>query len=276
MLRALDLSDLIETRREDVLSVSVDVDPTKPEHQHDPPAHLIWLRHALDDLVESPPRCAPGRGGGGPAHRVLRRGPPPRTGDRGLRRPRPLAPLRPPGAAPQPRPLRPARRAGCPVGDRRVRALRDPGGGPGARSDHPGLSGALGGRRERGAVAQRPAVAVCRRTAAHLHPARRDRRQPRRAAGDVRGQRARPRTPLAAAPRRRRARCAISCRRPRRSTWSRWCRCPPGRSPRRSGRGPSRPRWPRSGAGRRRSWPASSTAPRAEAGWPASGPPSRR
>lgn len=58
MLRLSEVSDLVETTRTDVLSVSIDIDPTKPEHEHDPPAYLIWLRHALDDLIESLPRPA--------------------------------------------------------------------------------------------------------------------------------------------------------------------------------------------------------------------------
>lgn len=37
MLRLSEVSDLVETTRTDVLSVSIDIDPTKPEHEHDPP-----------------------------------------------------------------------------------------------------------------------------------------------------------------------------------------------------------------------------------------------
>src|SRR3972149_641862 len=46
-LRAVDLADLIEAERADVLSVSLDVDPSRPEHQGQNPAYRIWLRNAL-------------------------------------------------------------------------------------------------------------------------------------------------------------------------------------------------------------------------------------
>jgi len=58
MLRLLDLSELIETSREDVLSASIDIDPTKPEHQHDPPAYLICLRNAVKETTEGLPKDA--------------------------------------------------------------------------------------------------------------------------------------------------------------------------------------------------------------------------
>src|SRR3989304_5756338 len=45
VLRLLDLD------RHDVISVSLDVDPRKPEHQVVRPAYLIWLRNALRPLV---------------------------------------------------------------------------------------------------------------------------------------------------------------------------------------------------------------------------------
>ena len=45
VLRLLDLD------RHDVISVSLDVDPRKPEHQVVRPAYLIWLRNALRTLV---------------------------------------------------------------------------------------------------------------------------------------------------------------------------------------------------------------------------------
>ncbi len=57
-LRAVDLSPLIETEREDVLSVSLDVDPSKPEHQGTNPAYRIWLRNALRELPEALPKDA--------------------------------------------------------------------------------------------------------------------------------------------------------------------------------------------------------------------------
>jgi peptide chain release factor subunit 1 len=57
-LGQLDVSDLIESPREDVLSVSLDIDPTKPEYQHDPPAYLIWLRETLKETTEGLPKVA--------------------------------------------------------------------------------------------------------------------------------------------------------------------------------------------------------------------------
>jgi peptide subunit release factor 1 (eRF1) len=50
MLRVHDFSDLIETGRQNVLSVSLDVDPRKPEHQGARPAYRIWLRNALREI----------------------------------------------------------------------------------------------------------------------------------------------------------------------------------------------------------------------------------
>ncbi|MBI3287084.1 MAG: hypothetical protein HYZ68_03455 [Chloroflexi bacterium] len=52
MLQVHDLSDLIESDRQDVLSVSLDVDPTQPEHQALVPAYRIWLRNTLRGLLE--------------------------------------------------------------------------------------------------------------------------------------------------------------------------------------------------------------------------------
>jgi len=46
-----DLSDLVETDRRDVLSVYLDVDPTKPENQSAHPAYAIWLRNTLRDIL---------------------------------------------------------------------------------------------------------------------------------------------------------------------------------------------------------------------------------
>lgn len=55
MLRATDLSELIETDRDDVLSISLDVDPTRPENQGVPPAYRTWLRNALREILEPLP-----------------------------------------------------------------------------------------------------------------------------------------------------------------------------------------------------------------------------
>jgi peptide subunit release factor 1 (eRF1) len=52
MLRPQDLADLVETDRRDVISISLDVDATKPENQSEPPAYLIWLRNALRATVD--------------------------------------------------------------------------------------------------------------------------------------------------------------------------------------------------------------------------------
>ncbi|MGQ0550885.1 MAG: VLRF1 family aeRF1-type release factor, partial [Armatimonadota bacterium] len=46
-----DLSDLVETDRRDILSIYLDVDPTKPENQSAHPAYAIWLRNALRDIL---------------------------------------------------------------------------------------------------------------------------------------------------------------------------------------------------------------------------------
>lgn len=42
---------LLDLGRHDVISVSLDVDPRKPEHQAARPAYLIWLRNAMRALV---------------------------------------------------------------------------------------------------------------------------------------------------------------------------------------------------------------------------------
>ena len=54
-MRSFDLSDLLGSPREDVLSVALDVDPKKPEHQTTHPAWRTWLRDALRDLAASLP-----------------------------------------------------------------------------------------------------------------------------------------------------------------------------------------------------------------------------
>jgi len=54
-MRSFDLRDLLGSPREDILSVALDVDPRKPEHQTTPPAWRIWLRDAFRDLAGSLP-----------------------------------------------------------------------------------------------------------------------------------------------------------------------------------------------------------------------------
>jgi hypothetical protein len=54
-LMQLDVTDLLGMERDDVLSVALDVDPTKPEHQDEHPAWRTWLRGALRDLAASVP-----------------------------------------------------------------------------------------------------------------------------------------------------------------------------------------------------------------------------
>lgn len=55
VLRSADLSDLLHSPREDVLSVALDVDPTKLEHQTTPPAWRTWLRDQLRALAAALP-----------------------------------------------------------------------------------------------------------------------------------------------------------------------------------------------------------------------------
>jgi hypothetical protein len=47
MVGIADLDDLMGVARQDVLSIYVDVDPTKPEHQVPNPAYRIWLHQAM-------------------------------------------------------------------------------------------------------------------------------------------------------------------------------------------------------------------------------------
>ncbi len=70
LLRAVDLADLIETDRSDVLSVSLDINPSKPEHQGKNPAYRIWLRNALRQTLEAIPKDAH-RGADELAQRIL-------------------------------------------------------------------------------------------------------------------------------------------------------------------------------------------------------------
>ena len=47
MIDVGELDDLMEVARQDVLSIFLDVDPTKPEHQVPNPAYRIWLHQAM-------------------------------------------------------------------------------------------------------------------------------------------------------------------------------------------------------------------------------------
>ena len=58
MLSLSEIPKLITSNRRDVLSVSLDVDPTKPEHQDEPPAWRIWLRNELRALLDRLPEEA--------------------------------------------------------------------------------------------------------------------------------------------------------------------------------------------------------------------------
>ncbi len=51
-----DLEKLAASDRQDVLSVALDVDPTKPDNQRANPAYRIWLRRALLEIFEHVPR----------------------------------------------------------------------------------------------------------------------------------------------------------------------------------------------------------------------------
>ncbi len=56
MLDPEDLMALVTSPRRDVLSVCLDVDPTKPENQRPEPAWRIWARHALHEVVDQLPK----------------------------------------------------------------------------------------------------------------------------------------------------------------------------------------------------------------------------
>ncbi len=51
MIDARGLEELLVSDRQDVLSVSINVDPTRPEHQRDNPAYRIWARRALSETL---------------------------------------------------------------------------------------------------------------------------------------------------------------------------------------------------------------------------------
>ncbi len=53
-----ELTGLLETNREDVFSISLDVDPTKPEHQTPNPAYRIWLHQAVHRTLDGIPAPA--------------------------------------------------------------------------------------------------------------------------------------------------------------------------------------------------------------------------
>lgn len=54
MLNA-DFTDLIGADRQDVLSVFLDIDPSKPENQGAVPAYRIWLRKSMRELLDALP-----------------------------------------------------------------------------------------------------------------------------------------------------------------------------------------------------------------------------
>lgn len=58
MLPSEALRHLLAVTDRDVLSVSLDVDPTRPEHLTVPPAYRIWLRSTLRTTLEALPRPA--------------------------------------------------------------------------------------------------------------------------------------------------------------------------------------------------------------------------
>jgi hypothetical protein len=50
------LEQLLESDRQDVLSIALDVDPIKPDNQRANPSYRIWLRKALAEIFEHAPR----------------------------------------------------------------------------------------------------------------------------------------------------------------------------------------------------------------------------
>lgn len=55
VMLAPELAALLDADRRDVLSIALDVDPAKPEHQSEPPAWRIWLRNELRALLDRLP-----------------------------------------------------------------------------------------------------------------------------------------------------------------------------------------------------------------------------
>jgi peptide subunit release factor 1 (eRF1) len=60
MVDATEIDALLNVARRDVLSVSLDVDPTRPEHQVPTPAYRIWLHRAVHQVLAG--ISGPGRG----------------------------------------------------------------------------------------------------------------------------------------------------------------------------------------------------------------------
>ncbi|MBI2247571.1 MAG: hypothetical protein HYU65_06530 [Armatimonadetes bacterium] len=56
MIRAQDLDELLDSSRQDVLSVALDTDPRRPEHQVVKPAYRIYFRNATRRLLRTVPR----------------------------------------------------------------------------------------------------------------------------------------------------------------------------------------------------------------------------
>ncbi len=56
MIDSREIDQLAALNRQDVLSVALDVDSTKSDHQRANPAYRIWLRRALADIAQQVPR----------------------------------------------------------------------------------------------------------------------------------------------------------------------------------------------------------------------------
>jgi hypothetical protein len=56
LLRTAEVESLLSLERQDVLSLHLDTDPTKPENQRTEPAYRIWARRALHDLGDGLPK----------------------------------------------------------------------------------------------------------------------------------------------------------------------------------------------------------------------------
>ncbi|MDR7594824.1 MAG: hypothetical protein QN180_06290, partial [Armatimonadota bacterium] len=56
LLQAADPDGLLALDRQQVLSLHLDTDPTRPENQRSEPAYRIWARQALQSLAEGLPK----------------------------------------------------------------------------------------------------------------------------------------------------------------------------------------------------------------------------
>lgn len=57
MIDPRELEQLAASDRQDILSVSLDADPTRPDNQRANPAYRIWLRRALAEIFDHVPRA---------------------------------------------------------------------------------------------------------------------------------------------------------------------------------------------------------------------------